>query len=121
MPRFGVERHPQYNYGMTMQQPNIHYVHSSFERPPLMPCRLACCINTSSLPSLSQTKPPQNKQRSKPGQLNRSSSESKTQGKRPETFYINTITNNYYQIQRKNALLAKTLEGNKLLKLGNEA
>ena len=42
-PRFGMERQP-YNYGMGMQQPqNVYYVHSSFDRPPQGPCRLACC------------------------------------------------------------------------------
>ena len=27
--------------------------------------------------------------------------------KKPETFYINTITNNYYQVKKKNAQLAR--------------
>jgi len=33
----------------------------------------------------------------------RASSEKPKNKKAPETFYINTITNNYYQVQRKNA------------------
>lgn len=28
-------------------------------------------------------------------------------GKRPETYYINTITNNYYQVKRKNGQVSK--------------
>jgi len=41
--------------------------------------------------------------------MTRSSSE--TKGKKPETFYINTITNNYYQVKRDNNLRTKTQEG----------
>jgi hypothetical protein len=98
MPRVGGERYPQYNYGMPMQQPNIHYVHSSFERPPPMPCKLACCVTPGSVFNQHQTQYPQNKQRISAGKMNRSSSETKTLKKHPEAFYINTITNNYYQV-----------------------
>ena len=44
---------------------------------------------------------------SKDSKQPRSQSETRPIGKRPETFYINTITNNYYQIKKKNTLLAK--------------
>lgn len=111
-----------YNFGMAMQQPNIHYVHSSFERPPVNPCRLACCLTPGSVASgqgLSQRQHRSTKQRKDSQSRPRSNSEAKQNqsvGSRPETFYINTITNNYYQVKRQNALL----NGKKLMKLGYE-
>ena len=48
----------------------------------------------------------------------RSASEKIQTTKKPETFYINTITNNYYQVKKAGAQVAQ--KGTKQLKLTNE-
>lgn len=104
LPIFERPAHPYNNY--EMQQPNIHYIQSSFERPTQQvgPYGRNCCITPGSAFSVSQSKV-KTKGEGKPA---RSSSETKK--KLPETYYINTITNNYYQIKRKAALDAKNQE-----------
>ena len=89
LPIFERPAYPYSNYDA--QNPNIHYVQSSFERPSRTgPYGQNCCITPGSAISISQSKV----KTKGSGKLNRSSSETKK--RHPETYYINTITNNYY-------------------------
>ena len=109
IPRFGMEHHPYHEpmYGgldmRNQPMPNIHYVHSSFERQHAHgPCRLPCCVTPNSVVAANQ-KSDRQKKSSKDDRERRSSSESKkVHSKSGEAVYMNTITNNYYHIKRKN-------------------
>lgn len=59
------------------------------------------CYTPSSALSASQ-----NKKKYKSGKLGLSASDLKR--KRQETYYVNTITNNYYQVKRKNGQVGET-------------
>ena len=126
--------------GMQQQPPhNIYFVNSSFERgqqgvPGQPPCRYPCCVTPGSALSMAPAAAGAKQQmhqkharspyaRQGAGAQGRSSSESKKLARvggplgkhqRPETFYINTITNNYYQVKKRNAQLARQAEANKI-------
>ena len=117
--------------GMQQQQPNIYFVNSSFERQGQPPYRYPAydpyCVTPGSAFSMPpaagqkarRQSPASRSQSRQGGAQGRASSESKKLARvgkhqRPETFYINTITNNYYQVKKRNALLARQAEANKM-------
>ena len=126
MPRYEQMRSSSsarnYENQLRQQHPSIHYVASSFDRsglPPAQPCRDSCCISPSPMRNgyrdASRSK---SRQRHQSSLLRQMSSDQKPltatkggpAGKTPETFYINTITNNYYQIKRKNGQIVNKNE-----------
>ena len=111
MPRYEQGRSATKNFEHYGRQPNIHYVNSRFDRAgvvPAEPCRDSCCVSPSNIAGVAGGKPlsrSRSRQRKSSSLFRDSTPKQKTgkvNGKTPETFYINTITNNYYQIRRKN-------------------
>lgn len=78
-------------------QPNVHFVNSSLPAGHPQQCRLPCCTYTPS-PFYAGTAGGDTKKvhgKSGPAKQQRALHH------QPETFYINTITNNYYHIKRQ--------------------